>query len=352
MENEIFDYRNQLICPIEPACHPLAADVQATTEQWVLDFELIKPAGLARYSSYKLHKCAAYAHPNADFGVLRLIADTIAWLILSDDHYDEMALGRDPTQMNSVVQRFVSIADKLELPPKHSNLEKALLDICQRIARYSRQVHKQFVHSMKQYWHGCSKEASFRKSGRIPSRTQFVEVRSASVGMKSLFDLIVLDRALAPGILNSPYARRLRAMASWLIALVNDLDSFDKEMSHNDCNNLVVVLATHATSTLDAARAKIVAEHNQLMSELLRAFEEPQSDALTSYAYGIRSWVRAVYDWEAESARYAHLDNASVVLIEESGLSPASQAPSTPSLPALSRTDRSTLGKARGGWAD
>ncbi len=278
---------------------------------WAERFRLA-PNEAARRLIDKIHvdDLSAAIYVDASPQILDLCTDLLLWFFVSDDQYDERAIGASPLKMEIVFGNFLRILRTGNEREAISPLGQALLDVRTRlVAAGSPSWYARFVSNMELYFEGCLLESRNRAVKRTPEFEEYRTLRRASVGTYPCFDLIEIAGAteLPSAVLDNPALPLLRDLASDIIAWVNDIVSYQKESAFSDPHNIVTVLREECGISVSEAVDKVIEFHNEEM----QTFHHLAEGVLTSggepaqrYVAGLAQWMRGVLDWSFQSERY------------------------------------------------
>lgn len=301
-----------LRCTLPVRRNPHGAGVQARCLQWATRMGLAPDAkALKKISKIQVDDIAARTYPTANPELLQILADMLAWFFVSDDQYDERVLGANPQKLEKICGNFLRIletgAPRLAISP----LGRALLDIrCRLVPHADADWLPRFASSMELYLHGCLQEAKNRQDLITPEFGDYRQIRRASVGTYPCFDLIELAMTSygTSEIFAQPVLGILRDLATDVVAWLNDIVSFQKEISFNDPHNMIAVLMADCGLDPTEAAAKTV----ELINEQMDGFASLASQARAKlgplgneYIDGLENWIRGVYDWSFTSERYS-----------------------------------------------
>jgi 5-epi-alpha-selinene synthase len=303
--------RDRFFYPMPPRKSPHAAGLGEQTLAWAQRFQLAPdPKALKKIVAIQLEEMTAAIYAEAEPELLQLCNDMLLWFFVSDDQYDERAIGTSPLKMEKVCSNFLRILQTGNERAAISPLGRALLDLRRRIVdRASPAWYARFLASMELYFQGCLQEAHNRASERVPEFDEYRGLRRASVGTYPCFDLIELSlrEELPREVLSHPALAVLRDLSTDVIAWVNDIVSFQKERAFLDPHNIIVVLNHECGISINEALAKTIEIHNEAMEEFQRIARRFLAEAPAQaqrYIAGLELWMRGVFDWSFLSARY------------------------------------------------
>ncbi len=320
----------QLICPIKPRRNHLTEQLHEASVAWAQRFGLA-PDERAYQKIARIHvaSLSAWTYPDAEPELLRLLTDMLIWFFVSDDQYDERAIGAAPHKLEKICNNFMRIVETGNQKLAISPLGRSLLDIRSRIASYGDpEWFGRFTKSMEIYFQGCLLESHNRAEQITPDFDDYKQIRRASVGTYPCFDLIELGlpARLSAADAAHPAITTLRDLATDIISWVNDIVSFQKEDAYSDPHNIVAVLTSECGISPEAAAQKTVEIHNEEMADFRQIsaayLQKERRPLLAAYVAGLESWIRGVLDWSFVSLRYKkeYLDlsqSASHILVQE-----------------------------------
>ena len=278
---------------------------------WAERFHLA-PTAAAKKLIGKIHvdDMSAAIYVDAPPALLDLCTDLLLWFFVSDDQYDERAIGGSPLKMAKVFGNFLRILQTGNEREAISPLGHALLDLRARLcAAGSGKWYERFVSNMELYFDGCMRESRNRAAQRTPEFEEYRLLRRASVGTYPCFDLIEITSSgeLPSEVQQNPVLPILRDLASDIIAWVNDIVSYQKESAFSDPHNIVTVLREECGISVAEAVEKTIEFHNEEMQTfqgLAQGIIATGGESARRYVAGLSQWMRGVFDWSFQSERY------------------------------------------------
>ena len=301
-----------LRCALPVRRSPHSEGIHARCLSWATRMGFVPDAkALKKIKQIQVDEIAARTYPTADPELLQLFADLLTWFFVSDDQYDERQLGKSPQKLEKIFGNFVRILETGNPRLAISPLGLGLLDLRARLERRASPAwFAQFTSSMVLYFQGCLQESKNRQNGVTPEFDAYRQLRRASVGTYPCFDLceLTMVQGCTKALYEQPVLGALRDLATDVVAWINDIVSFQKEVSFNDPHNMISVLMNECGLTQPEAGAKTV----ELINEQLDGFVDLAGKARTAlgpaggeYIDGLENWIRGVYDWSFTSARYS-----------------------------------------------
>jgi Terpene synthase family 2, C-terminal metal binding len=309
-----------LYCPFPAtACHRDAAALVMRTLGWTKAFALFpdEPGNGAKVRSYSM--LAARCYPTASFDRLTIISDYYSWLFAFDDLCEGLSLaGASPEEVHAFLCQIYAVIGVASTWGRSTNrvagpFIAALGDIWSRIEPATTAGWRsRFIRHVTNYIEGCVWEACNRNIERIPSRAVFQCMRSHTSTMYEFWDFLEFAGgfSLPDAVVEHPMVMELARAANMVASLANDIFSLRKESSNRDIHNIVIVLQhEEGLSRAEACRRAVdlhdaQARHYCALEELLPSFGGQIDRDLSRYCEGMRTWMRANYDWSAVTPRY------------------------------------------------
>ncbi|GAA4552202.1 terpene synthase family protein [Amycolatopsis samaneae] len=301
-------------CPIPPAQHPRAHEVQQDAVEWARTrgFEP-DPARLARLARGDLGGLAAKSMPEAEFEPLTVVAH---WYMLVFS-FDDTTCDETPATTAGLCRRLSLLQRVLEAPspawPDENPYTEGFRDLRVSWGRLATPVQvRRWIEGKREFFSGLVWESTYRASGALPGVNEYVTMWLRAVGMIPLMTMLDAVRGyeLPPAELERPVVRALVEMAGTLVAWDNDLISRAKEIHRaGDTLNLLDVLAVERGLSLEAARDAVVAMRDRVMVMFLRLAERVSAGAcqeLRDFVSDLGRCVRGHLDWALTCDRYRH----------------------------------------------
>lgn len=283
---------------------------------WARHFGIVDGAkGLQKLARIGCGSFAAYTYPRASPTVLGIGANLISWLYLFDDRFGE---GSEPSQMRALFSGLDELVRAGHVPSHATPFHRALKDLRERcLALGGHGWLQRFADSLYRYYEGCLYEIPYRKRAEAPTLAEYREIRSLSVGAYPVFDVIELDmgEVLSASLAKQPELLELRQLGAMLCAWVNDIFSFEKELTSGDPLNLVAVLLHEGDRSIEEAFNEAVSVYNDdvarfeaLSSQIAQAGGPSSVERL--YVQGLNDWVHGNRAWTETSGRYKKVSAA------------------------------------------
>ena len=305
-----------LYCPIEPAIHPDAHEINAAGLDWMSKFNVFGcQSNWERYVSANPGMLPARVMPNAPIGpALQAAANLLFWLWAFDDsECDEIGAGHSA---GDLVLQLCALARCGEAPIGLTSANPfiaALADLRCQLEQVASPVQvARWCSSMQAYFLANTAVAIQNSRGEVPDLDTYVSLRIHSGAVKPT--LMLLDVAdgyeLPASQLECPAIWALNEMVCTLVGWDNDLLSYHKEVLRGGADhNLVTVLQREGGYSADEAVCQSLAMRDRVLCLFLRLHCQVARDAdpgLRRYLSGLSSWIRGHLDWGMATARYCN----------------------------------------------
>jgi len=295
--------------------HRQEAEIEVAVQEWALrQFPELWPATLR---AARFGEMASRAFPETNAAEVILFGQWLVWLFVFDDLRDDGPLGWDEKGTDRLYDAVLAASDAAPQVDSHS-VVRAYRDLWARTGpRGGAGWRAMFRVHLAEHRAACRYEARFRSTGRMPSPSEYAELRRRANG-SFLFDLPepILGVTLPDELRRSPGWRELLAASNDVTAWCNDVASAAKESARGDVHNYVLVLASdHRISLAEAARAvldqvddrmgELIATARALPAEFRRlGLNQVTARDASRVAMVLLGAPRGHLEWLLESARY------------------------------------------------
>ena len=303
-----------------PSEHSLfSAAIQQANRARLLKLKLLSTGAesLRRFDSSNFGLLAAYTYPQATRERLEVCNDWHAWLFFFDDVADEVSeVGQRPEALEELMVACVEVLRGAPMRPQATPLEHYTLDIGRRLRRLaSQQWLSRFADDVDLYlFRGTLPAARHWAEGTVPDFDAYYTQRALDSAVFTALDLIeitVPGRELPVEVLTDFDLLLMRELSTRVVALSNDLFSYEKEVLwHHNPNNLVHMLQVHRGMDLEEAVAEAVRVINTDMERFLASEERMHQSGwledprVAYYVAGMQAWMRGNVTWSQVSGRY------------------------------------------------
>ncbi|GAA2257359.1 (-)-alpha-amorphene synthase [Streptomyces indiaensis] len=295
--------------PHEPAA---AAGVDA----WLRTTGLSDEPGVAAMICHtRPAELASYNSPDADPGILQLVAHQIAYQFVFDDRAEEVGRHRPGRLLPMLGESIAILRD--DAPPG-TPLGAALSDLYRQVReRCTPAQAARWAWKSREYVHGLLYEA-VAQTHPSPLRSGLcTSIRSLTAGVEPFHPLCEAAQPceLTSEELHHPLMRRLSRLSADAAVWIPDLFSAVKEQRAGQMINLALAYQRAHQCPLPVAVTLAIQQINRTIREFERLHAEiaPElSPSGVGYVDGMAGWIRGCYYWSRTVPRYA--DAATEVL--------------------------------------
>lgn len=259
---------------------------------------------------------AGQTYPQADEHSIVPCAHAIAWMFFFDDRYDEDAdFAANETALHQFMESQMRVLETGQLgedPSPLCNYSLHLRNALLREARGGEAWLARFCSSIHASIEGAKEVARWWTRGENPTIIDYLPIREQSSALYPALDLIEIAAGiwLSDEALANPEVQYLRRLCARIVALANDLFSFENEVVHHvSTSNLIQIVMNNEHSTFETAASRSI----EIINSITREFETISSvtsakhgedTELSTYIKGMQHWVRGHIDWSLSSSRY------------------------------------------------
>jgi hypothetical protein len=301
----------------EPSLY--AAAMERDTRGRVLDMKLLQreAAQVRRYDASQFGLLTAYVYPKGTWERLEVCNDWHVWLFLFDDQVDELAeVGKQPEYLKAYVDACLAVLRGGGLRAEATPLERFTLDLRQRMTRLASDLWmERFIKDVEDYiYRGTLLAARHWTDGTVPDLETYIEQRAMDSAVYTAEDLVEFaepGQELPEELFHLPLVQRLRQLCTRVVALTNDLFSFEKEVLwHHNPNNFVHLLRVHQGLGLSEAIYAAIDFINADTEAFIACEEALQASRLAdprvlAYVEGLKAWIRGNVHWSMVTGRYS-----------------------------------------------
>jgi hypothetical protein len=306
-------------CPILPAVHKNASDINAAGLDWMSRFGAFRTqAQWERYVSADPGMLPAQVMPRAPKGpALQASANLLFWLWAFDDFECDEADGE--ASAGDLVQLLCGLGRIAEAPLGRlaaNPFAAALADLRSALAQVATPVQlARWSSAMHAYFLANTAAAVQNARGVVPDLNTYVTLRIHSGAVKPM--LMLLDVAdgyeLPAWQMEHADLWALNEMVCTLVGWDNDLMTYHKEVLRGGADHNLVTVLQHAYGySVQEAVSDAVAIRDRVLCLFLRLRDHVANGAdpnLLRYLAGLSSWVRGHLDWGLSTARYLNPEN-------------------------------------------
>ncbi|MFF9029998.1 (-)-alpha-amorphene synthase [Streptomyces iakyrus] len=304
---ELIDAHLYMPFPFRRSPHEAAA--AAGVDHWLHATGLSEEPGVpAMIAHTRPAELASFNSPDADPGVLQLVARQIAYQFVFDDRAEEVGRHR-PGQLLPMLCESVAILR--DGAPPATPLGAALSDLHRQVRdRCTPAQAARWAVKSREYVHGLLYEA-VAQTHPSPLRSGLcTSIRSLTAGVEPFYPLCEASQPceLTPGELHHPLMRRLSRLSADAAVWIPDLFSAVKEQRSGGMINLALAYQRAHRCPLPVAVTLAVQQINRTIREFERVYAEIEPELSPSgvgYVEGMAGWIRGCYYWSRTVPRYA-----------------------------------------------
>ncbi|GJJ12837.1 hypothetical protein Clacol_007082 [Clathrus columnatus] len=291
----------------------ISGTVSADSANWIDSFKLFSPARQLKFRLIDIGTLTALSYPLHSKEHFRIACDFMNLLFAVDDLSDNL----DPHDVRQLADTALDVIlhpEKLSAESEHpvGHLHKDFWERLSTIA--SKTCLDRFVKSYRIYMNAMVQEAKERNVHSVrTSIEEYLKLRRGTSAIQPSFDLLLLPLDIPRLYLESSSIKKLEIIAIDLIAVANDIVSFNVEQARGDIHNFIIVLMNQHNLSIQQAmdlagnwyktRARQFLDlHNFLLES--HSDNDPGQANLKVYIRGIANWVTANYEWSFESQRF------------------------------------------------
>ncbi|MFI8893411.1 (-)-alpha-amorphene synthase [Streptomyces paradoxus] len=304
---ELIDAHLYMPFPFRRSPHEAAA--AAGVDHWLRATGLSEEPGVpAMISHTRPAELASYNSPDADPGVLQLVALQIAYQFVFDDRAEEVGRHR-PGQLLPMLCESVAILR--DGAPPGTPLGAALSDLYRQVRdRCTPAQAARWAWKSREYVHGLLYEA-VAQTHPSPLRSGLcTSIRSLTAGVEPFYPLCEAAQPceLTSGELHHPLMRHLSRLAADAAVWIPDLFSAVKEQRSGGMINLALAYQRAHQCPLPVAVTLAIQQINRTIREFESVYAELEPELSPSgvgYVEGMAGWIRGCYYWSRTVPRYA-----------------------------------------------
>ncbi|MBR0873491.1 hypothetical protein JQ633_24250 [Bradyrhizobium tropiciagri] len=312
----------ELVLPFRTAMHPRSAEIQASTERWCREFDLLRsPSVAAKFHALGYGRVMSTLLPHAPFAGLALVADWNSFFFITDDQQNN-AVRTDRTRAyEDLIEGMRAAISGQSGAPRAGRhpLLGALDDLLDRsVPRRPAYWVARFRRNLNAWLTGHLSENAYRVSGSIPTIESYISVRRDASTVFPTLDLVesIEGAHISDALYASDDFQTLLLGTADIMCWVNDIHSL--HMEQDDPINFVTVLAHHhgldTQQAIDAVTARIALRVNEYLAaaaalpdrmDALGIYDDAQL-SIMRYVADQQSWAAGMEKWDrTDTIRFA-----------------------------------------------
>ncbi|KAH9940764.1 terpenoid synthase [Epithele typhae] len=307
--------------PYPRRINPHYETVAPESATWVRGFRAFGPRSQRAFDKCNFGLLASLAFPSLSREHLRVGCDVMNLFFVFDEHTDTLP-GDSVRVLADISMDAMLHPDKVR--PEN---EPAVGEITRQFWLNARRCstptfQRRFVYEWQLYVDSVVEQARDRDHTRFRTVEEHLALRRFTIGSRPSFAIIELGLDIPQDVFDDPLLVDLRDTITDILALDNDMASYNKEQAAGDDLHNVVTLIMHAQHVdLHAALAHAAALHAERARHVLddlvpaiHALDVPAAVAadLAFYVDGVLNWPRGNDCWTFESMRYFGIDGPRV----------------------------------------
>ncbi|KOV94984.1 sesquiterpene cyclase [Streptomyces sp. NRRL B-1140] len=295
---------------------PHEAAARAGVDEWLRATGLSDEPGVqAMISRTRPAELASYNSPDADPGLLRLVARQIAYQFVFDDRAEEVGRHRPGRLLPMLGESIAILRDGT---PPSTVLGAALSDLHRQVrARCTPAQAARWAWKSREYVHGLLYESVAQTHPSPLHSGLCTSIRSLTAGVEPFHPLCEAAQPceLTSAELHHPVMRQLSRLSADAAVWIPDLFSAVKEQRSGEMINVALAYQRAHRCSLPVAVTLAIQQINRTIREfegLYAGIEAELSPSGVGYVNGMAGWIRGCYYWSRTVPRYA--DAAAPVL--------------------------------------
>ncbi|OAA74565.1 terpene synthase [Akanthomyces lecanii RCEF 1005] len=296
----------------KPLINPNYETVKADSEDWInrvcaFDSKMARKISKCDFSYF-----CAIAAPEAPPERFRTLCDWGNWVFPFDDMFDNGRLRDLPEDSRLVMESLMMpLLGQNSQEEKRLHIVRAHDSVVERVlSSTTAGVQRRFAFAMQGYCHGALMQVNDRLGNRLPSLEEMLALRHESSGCRPLYPLVEYahDLQLPDEVFDDPCIQELEDLGVDMVAISNDILSYQKEQAEGVPHNMVIVCQLRGLSAQQAFDTV-----GKLLEGCYRRWEEVEGivphwgaevDAeVQRYIDGIKAVVKANLNWRAGRIR-------------------------------------------------
>jgi hypothetical protein len=299
----------QLYMPFPFRRNPHESAAAAGVGHWLRVSGLSDEPGVtAMIAHTRPAELASFNSPDADAGILQLVAHQIAYQFVFDDRAEEVGRHRPGSLLPMLCESIAILRD--DAPPA-TPLGAALADLYRQVReRCTPAQAERWAWKSREYVHGLLYEAVAHNHGSPVRSGLCTSIRSLTAGVEPFYPLCEAAQPceLSDEELHHPLMRHLSRLSADAAVWIPDLFSAVKEQRAGEMINLALAYQRAHQCPLPAAVTLAIRQINRTIREFERLYAEMAPELSPSgvgYVEGMAGWIRGCYYWSRTVPRYA-----------------------------------------------
>ncbi|KAG2136963.1 terpenoid synthase [Suillus bovinus] len=284
--------------------------VRAESSAWFASFEAFSPKAQQAFDRSNFSLLTCLSNLNACEEHVRIACDFMN-LAFAIDEYTDGLKEDEVRQQKDVIMDAMRHPHKPRPKGEWVGGEVARQFWEHTICYASGQTQKHLIAALDECLEGIMQQAIDRNKHHIRDIQSHIDVRCRSVGAQPMFALLELGLDIPDEVISHPTIKDIVVASTEMIALANDITSYNVEQARGDDGHNIVTIVMHDLDTdVNGAMLWVMDRHIKLEKKYFEAaaaipkWGEPIDSQVREYCDGLGNWVRANYEWSFESERY------------------------------------------------
>jgi len=230
--------------PFPKILNPLYSEVAPESLKWINSYRLFNGNQQRKFKGIKAGLLGSFAYPVHERVHLRLACDLMNVLFAVDEISDVLD-GHEAEELAAkILQCFRDPSSETPRNEGEHPLIRLHQDFLRSVVKATSSSNSlRFLKDYEYYLKAMVKEAKDRETRSIRTTIEgYLELRRYTGAIKPSFDMILMPLDIPEVVLEEPKIKELEAMAIEMVAVANDVVSFNVEQARGDIHNLVIVL--------------------------------------------------------------------------------------------------------------
>ncbi|KAG2040645.1 terpenoid synthase, partial [Suillus americanus] len=296
--------------PIPRLLNQHYSKVSAESSAWLESFKAFSPKAQQAFDrgNFGLLACLTYSIASEEH--IRSACDAMNVLYVIDEY-------SDVSEEGEVRQQKDIVMDALRHPykprPKGEWVGGEIVrQFWERtICNATGQSQKRFIATFDEFMEGIVQQANDRSEHHIRDIQSYFDLRRRTAALRPSYALFELGLDIPDEVISHPTIEDMVVTSIDMIALTNDITSYNLEQARGDDNHNIVTIVMHELDTdVNGAILWAADQHTKLEKKYFEAMAaipkwgEPIDSQVREYCNGLGNWVRGNYHWSFESERY------------------------------------------------
>ncbi|RWS25567.1 hypothetical protein B4U80_13064 [Leptotrombidium deliense] len=294
--------------------HPDYEKINEETSKWTIQFKL-HLNDKEQYERENVVKLACMCYPNGNYDRTLLLSKWMVHVFALDDIVEGNVKCPFFDSLVKYGSENKDVLASMDLcsEDKKTPLVTSFADIWEQLKSFSNKAwQKRFAENYIWYLKANDWERKNIETKRIPQLSEYLEYRHYIGGVDPSLNLIEIARNIfiPDAVAANVTFQRLSYLSGNVVALVNDIYSYEREKFIGQINNIVSVMK-HEHNILDQEAIEKATDFVNgeirkfsFLEPLLPTFDGEMNEIVQQYLDGCKMWMSGNYHWGLKSGRY------------------------------------------------